>query len=605
MGKSIWWRHCTAAAFLVASLFVLPARALDNMSFVVRGGEDELTESFRAASLLVQSWNDGLTDPQTLFAAARADYGRLVGAAYAEGFYSVVVRIEIDGREAATIEPLDAPAAMREIRVTIEPGPRFTFATARMRPYAPGTQLPPAYGDTKPAFSTAIVDAAEAGVDGWRNVGHAKARVADQSITADHSADTIDSLILLEPGPRVRFGQMTISGAERMRPERIARIAGFPTGETFDPEELDTVANRLRRTGAFRSVALQEAETLGFGDTLDVDLVVAEEALRRFGVGAELSSTEGLNLSGYWLHRNLFGGAERLRVDGAIDRIGGQGDTLGYELGARIERPATPVTDASAFVEARVGREELADITLDKIELSFGLTRVLSDTLSAEAGISYIHTRAEDVTGSFEFDMVALPVSLTWERRDNPIDARKGFYLQADVTPFYGFNMTDSGAQFKADARAYRSFGAEDRLTLAGRVQLGTVVGTSLAATSPDFLFFSGGGGTVRGQPYQSLTVPLVRPSGVTVQTGGLSFAGMSGELRAGITEKIGAVAFYDAGFVSDDAIFGGNSDWHAGAGLGLRYDTGFGPIRLDVGLPVSGTTDDGVQIYVGIGQAF
>ena len=599
-----WFRHAAAVLIAFAASFQ-PARALDNVNFVVRGGDDALTEAFRAASLIVQAENEGQVDPQTLFAAARADYGRLVGTAYAEGYYSVVVRIEIDGREAAGIAPLDAPSSMREIRVTVEPGPRFTFAKARMRPYARGTQLPPGYGDTKPAYSTAIVDAAQAGVEGWRNIGHAKAQVAGQSITADHRAHTIDSLILLEPGPRVRFGRMSISGAERMRLERIAKIAGFPAGEIFNPDDLDTVATRLRRTGAFSSVALKEAETLGPDSTLDVDLVVVEEALRRFGVGAELSSTEGLNLSGYWLHRNLFGGAERLRVDGAIERIGGTGDAVGYELGARIERPATPVTDASAFIEARVGRSELADLTLDTVELSFGLTRVLSDRLTAEAGLSYIHTRAEDVTGSYEYNLIGLPLSLTWEGRDNPLDARKGLYLKADVTPFYGFSGTDSGAQIKADARAYKSFGADDRITLAGRFQLGAVVGSSLASTSPALLFYSGGGGTVRGQPYQSLTVPLTRPNGVTIESGGLSFAGLSGEVRAGITEKIGVVAFYDAGFLSDDELFGGAGEWHAGAGLGLRYNTGIGPIRLDVGLPVSGTTGDGAQIYVGIGQSF
>ena len=43
----------------------------------------------------------------------------------------------------------------------------------------------------------------------------------------------------------------------------------------------------------------------------------------------------------------------------------------------------------------------------------------------------------------------------------------------------------------------------------------------------------------------------------------------------------------------------------HSGAGLGLRYDTPVGPIRLDVATPVGGNTGDGVQVYVGLGQAF
>lgn len=344
---------------------------------------------------------------------------------------------------------------------------------------------------------------------------------------------------------------------------------------------------------------------LGKAHVLQGNLALAEEALRRFGFGIEASTSDGVNLSGYWLHRNLLGGAERLRVDGAIDRIGAQDTDLGYNLGVRIDRPATPVTDATAFIEARAQRTEVVDQTVDSLKLSFGLTRVLSDNLTAEAGIAYIHSTAKDAAGSTEFDLFALPLSLTWDNRDNPTDAQSGYYLDLDATPFLGLNTTGSGGQIKADARAYRSLGGEGRVVLAGRFQLGTVIGPDLADTPPDFLFFSGGGGTVRGQPYQSLGVPVVKSPTTTIQSGGLSFAGISGELRAGITENIGAVAFYDAGFVSDEGLWGGNGEWHSGAGLGLRYDTGIGPIRLDVAVPVSGNTGDGVQIYIGIGQAF
>lgn len=591
---------CTAFLATPASV-----DALDSLTIIVPSGSEELASSLENASLLKLAERDKLTDAQSLFAAARADYGRLLGALYAEGYYSGVIRIEIDGREAATIAPLDAPRSINTIRVTVQPGTRFTFAKARMKPYAKGTKLPPAYGDTKPAYSTAIVDAARAGVEGWRNIGHAKAQVSGQKIIADHRTATLDTEILLAPGPRVRFGQMQVSGQKRMRLDRIEKIAGFPTGEVFDPKELETVAKRLRRTGVFRSVALTEAEVLGPGDTLDVDLTLAEEALRRFGFGIEASTSDGVNLSGYWLHRNLLGGAERLRVDGAVERIGATDTDLGYSLGVRIDRPATPVTDADAFVAARAERTEIVDLSVDSFSLSFGLTRYLNDRLFAEAGLSYIHATAKDAAGSKNFDVLAFPTALTWDSRDNPTDARKGYYLRADITPFLGFNGTGSGGQFKTDARAYRGFGAEDRFVLAGRFQLGTLAGPDLADTPPEFLFFSGGGGSVRGQPYQSLGVPVTKSATITVQSGGLSFIGLSGELRADITEKIGAVAFYDAGFVSDEGLWGGNGSWHSGAGLGLRYDTGIGPIRFDVGLPVSGDTGDGVQLYVGIGQAF
>ena len=64
-------------------------------------------------------------------------------------------------------------------------------------------------------------------------------------------------------------------------------------------------------------------------------------------------------------------------------------------------------------------------------------------------------------------------------------------------------------------------------------------------------------------------------------------------------------MAFADAGQVWEESSFGGSSDWHAGAGLGVRYNTPIGPLRLDVAGPVGGDTGEGVQLYLGLGQAF
>ena len=102
----------------------------------------------------------------------------------------------------------------------------------------------------------------------------------------------------------------------------------------------------------------------------------------------------------------------------------------------------------------------------------------------------------------------------------------------------------------------------------------------------------------MRGQPYQSLGVQ----NGAR-RTGGTTFIGLAGEMRADLRGNFGAVAFYDAGFVGAESFKDGA--WHSGAGLGLRYETGIGPIRLDVAAPVEGTTGDGPQVYIGIGQAF
>lgn len=594
-----------ALAGLIALPLVGPVRALDDLTFSLPGIDRRLKRSLLSASLMAEARRDGNTNAQDIFAAARADYARFLGALYAEGYYGPSIHILIDGREAADIAVTDPPDRIGTIQVTIEPGRRFSFDAARMKPYATGTALPPAYRDGQVARSTAIADAAKAGVEGWRQLGHAKAAVSGQDITADHATGRVTSWVLLEAGPRLGFGKLNLTGQERMRANRIAKIAGYHEGELFDPDTLEKMARRLRQTGIFRSVVVSEADEPNPDGTLDIHLSVEEEALRRFGLGAEYSSADGVDLSAFWLHRNLFGGGERLRLDGLIKGIEGRDGFAEYELGARIDRPGTPFTDSSVFAEIGFDRAEVLNVELQTLTFGIGATRVITDRLTAEAGLSYTHASVEVPGYNVNFETLSLPISLKWDRRDNLLEPTSGSYLKVGATPFLGFGFTDSGSQLQADARFYKRFGMDDRVVLAGRAQLGTVVGTSLLNTLPDYLFYSGGGGTVRGHPYQSLGVTSALPGGGTIQTGGRSFVGLSGEIRATVNDRLGAVAFVDAGYISNDAWFGGSGDWQTGAGVGVRYDTGFGPIRLDVAFPTSSSTGDGMQVYIGIGQSF
>lgn len=598
----------SAAALAVAlgvALAATQALALDSFRFDTPGATKDMRAALAEASLVNQARREKRLDPQDLFTAALADYGNLLGALYALGHYGGTIHILIDGREASSIAPLEVPDRIGEIVVSVEPGPPFTFSKARMKPYAPGTDLPHDYLDTAPARSTAIVAAAETGVEGWRSLGHAKARVAGQDITADHRTGTVDSWIYLEPGPVVRFGNLLIGENARIRPRRMAQIADFPTGQVYNPKELEDVARRLRRTGVFKSVVLTEADRLGPGDTLDFSLEVVEEKKRRFGIGAELSNFEGLTLTGYWLHRNLFGGAERFKVDAAISGIEGQSGGADYSLGARIDRPATFTRDTTAYAEGRIESIDEQDYRAEMLTLGFGVTHEFSDSLTARGGLSYEASDVTDAGGKRHYRLLALPIGGTWDKRNSKTDATDGFYMDGQAKPFLGFGTTGTGAQITGDLRAYRGFGIDDRFVVAGRLQLGTVTGPTLLATPRDYLFYSGGGGTVRGQPYQSLGVNVLRSGATTVRTGGQSFAALSVEGRMRVTNGIGAVAFADAGYVTAFDFFGGIDGWHSGAGIGLRYQTPIGPIRLDIAAPVGGNTGGGVQVYLGIGQSF
>ncbi|MCC5968628.1 MAG: BamA/TamA family outer membrane protein [Pararhodobacter sp.] len=582
-----------------------PAVAMDDLRFSVPGAENGLRADIEASSLLATTLREGQLDPLDVTSAARADYGRLIGLLYEQGYYAPQISIRIDGREAADISTLNPPGRIGTVEVSIALGPQFVFRRAEVAPLAPGTELPEGFAPGAVARSTLVRDATVVAVDGWRAQGHALAETSGQEVTADHRTQVLDVNVRIAPGQQLRFGQVRPSGNERTRSARIVQIAGVNSGEIFDPEAVALAETRLRRTGTFASAAIRPAETANPDGTIDMDVNIQEAPPRRLGAGVEVDSNAGVRVSGFWLHRNLLGGAERLRLEAAIEGIAARVGGLGFTVDARYTRPATLNSDTDLELGARAQRVEERDYGADAAEADIRFLRRYSDRLTGHTGVVLRFERArfgEDRDLRGNFGTLGVPVGLTWDSRDRPLDAARGFYLMGEIKPYAGFSEAEHGVRMRLDGRAYTDMGSDGRFVLAGRVQAGAIWGSALSATPRNYLFYSGGGGTVRGLPFQSL--------GVTqggVSSGGQGFAAVSGEVRARVTDRIGLAAFVDAGYVSAGP-FNGASDWQAGAGVGLRYQTPVGPIRVDVATPVrrnATATGGRFQVYVGIGQAF
>lgn len=571
----------------------------------LRGVEEgsDLYEALLGGSLLrEQTVEEADPTPQELLAAAQADYARLLAVMYDRGYFAAVIDITIDGVDVSSIAPVAPPSQINSAVIAVEPGRKFSFERADIQPVAEDTELPEGYAVGETASLGVLKDAVSVGVQRWRNQGHAKAALANQELTARVPDATMSALLTLDPGPRLRFGDLTVSGESAVCTRRILKIAGLPVGEVFSEEELELATNRLRRTSAFGAVALIEADQIVPPDRLPITAQITDAPPRRFGFGAELSSLEGLTLSSFWLHRNLLGGAERLRVEGEVRGIGGNSGGTDYRLGTRFERPATFNADTNFYALAEL--EQLDEINFFSRQFDIGavIERIATQNRTYTLGIGLRTAETRDAFGENRYTLLTLPLSAEHDFRDNRLDAKDGYYADASLTPFLAIDGADNGLRSYVDLRAYKTFGIDRPLTLAVRGQLGSVYGPDLADAPADYLFYSGGGGTVRGQPYQSLGVDL---GGGNI-VGGRSFLGLSAEARLQVRDKIGVVAFADAGYIGAEEFIDGSGTWHSGAGLGIRYATGIGPIRFDVAVPTSGPeTGEDFQVYIGIGQAF
>lgn len=579
---------------------------------IVAGGDTEVEDRIRNASSLWRGRDRPASGGAGLIATARGDYRRLLDTHYALGRYGPSISITINGQEAAGLLPDEEFGPSARVVIQVDPGPEFAFSSARVENRAPPATSRrdrvedanrDAFVSGEPARSGVILGTARTVVEEWRQQGYAKAGIAEQRIVAAHDTNTIDATLVVEPGRYATFGAVTVSGTERMDPQFVARQTGIVPGQEYDPDDLDRARDRLARLGVFRASRIEEAETIGPDGMLPLHLFVQERPLRRFSVGASYSTVDGLGMEAAWLHRNLFGRAESIRFEG---KVAGVGETIDpkkftYRAGATFTKPGiyTPDTD---FVASLYGdREVLERYTRTGVTGQFGFTHQFTPEITARLFAVGTYNEFEDVFGTRDFVTAGLLGGLTYDSRDNPADATEGFYADLTVEPYHEFNYGNTAARIVAEARAYYSLDDDSRFVLAGRTKIGALLDPPIAETPPDKLFFAGGGGSVRGYAYRNVGVDT--PAGVA---GGRSLIEGSAEVRVRVTPTIGVVAFADAGYVGAEAFPDFSEDLRIGVGGGLRYLTGFGPIRLDVATPLDRRDGDpSVAVYVGIGQAF
>lgn len=565
--------------------------------------DEDLQSQLEGGSLLFEQVDaEEAVSSQEIVATAQADYQRLLSVLYDNGYFGAVISIQLDGREAATISPVSAPGAFATAVITVETGRQFRFGRAEIAPVAPDGEIPEGFRSGETAGLSILKETVAAGISGWRNAGYPKVELANQSLTARHAEATLNADLTLAPGPRLRFGPLAVNGNADVDAQRIIDIAGLPTGTVYSPQELRDATQRLRRTGAFQSVALVEADVPGPGDTLGITAQVVEAKPRRFGFGAELESFEGLTLSAFWLHRNFLGGAERLRVEAEVSGLGGDSGGTDGLLRARFERPATFDEDLDFYTLGELEQTDDVGFFARQATIESGFEYFASEQESYRAGVGLRRALTRDAFGENRYTLLLFPVGATFDYRDDLLDPRRGYYADAEVSPFAAIAGADNGVLTTLDLRGYRSFGEKSPVTLALRGQLGSLFGPDLDISPADFLFYSGGGGTVRGHDFQSLGVTLDNGA----FTGGRSFLGLSAEVRVRTAGALGYVGFVDVGYIGVEEFPDGSGAFQSGAGLGLRYATPIGPIRLDVGVPTSGPDDSSsFQLYVGIGQSF
>lgn len=533
---------------------------------------------------------------------ARADRQLLLDILQGQGFFDAEVTVV---PEPAAVEGGAFTVALRAI-----PGRRYylgqvAFAAAAVQPPdLIAKSFVPKSGD--PIVADMILAAeANIAVELPQN-GYPFARVGQRDILLDNDTGIGDYTLPLEIGARSYFGALLTEGNTAFDADHVAILRRFKTGDLYDSRKVDDLRAALVATGLLSTVSVEPVPGAGAAadGTPYADLLVRQEAAppRTLAASAGYGTGQGFRAEASWTHRNLF------RPEGSLTAAG----VLGTQ-----EQAASV-----SFARANAGRRDRnIELTLAALHSNYDAFEAYTGRLAGTMAFvstpiwqkKFTWSIGAEILATSEdgFDLIrglrdrrifyvaALPGQVGFDRSDDLLNPTRGYRVNLRLSPEASLG---SGKQTYARAILDGSYyyPVNDSIVVAARARVGTISGIERDALVPSRRFYGGGGGSVRGFSYQQLGPK--DPNNDPIGGRSMNEFAFEGRYRFG---NFGVAGFVDAGQVYESSIprF---DDWRFGVGIGGRFYTNFGPIRLDIATPLGRRQGESrVSVYVSIGQAF
>ncbi len=572
----------------------------------------ELAIRFRNLSTLVRLSGSDDDNIAQVAVRARSDRDLLQRLLRVYGYYDAQVVQTVGG-----IEPgQDVAIKAATVRFDVVPGTRYRFGAIDL------AKLPDTGADFAMLRGTYKVQpgdflSTDAIVGERFNLdtalgenGYAFAATGEPDLLVDHAREEGDLTQPVTPGGKYRFGAVVSELPDFMPGWHLEEIARFKRGEVFKRSLSDDLRRAVLATGLVSSVTVTPRETKppAGGELGEVALEVAmtKAPLRTIAGAVGYDSGDGFRAEASWEHRNLFPPEGMLRVRavaGTKEQLAGvtfrRNNFKGRDQVVTLDLYADNVNRdayAARTVAFSASFEKLTTLIFQKPWVwSAGLEVLLTDEREATVMGAPVTRKT--------YKVAALPLRAAYDGSDSLLDPTRGFRAALRVSPEVSFQSgTAMYARIQADASVYQRFGS--KVVFAARARAGTIPGAPLASIAPSRRFYAGGGGSVRGYGYQAIGPRDLAgdPSGGRA----LSEFSLEARVKTGLFGgAVSLVPFIDAGAV-DETVLPRLKDIRYGAGLGLRYQTGFGPIRIDVGTPLNRRPGESrVAVYVALGQAF
>lgn len=572
---------------------------------------DEFLDRFESLSTVEEYDDEG--NIARLAVQAREDEALLAQLLRVYGYFDSQLTRTVGGVAPTVEADVDPPA----VRFDIVPGEQYTVGAIDLGNLrAAGDQydsLRRSYDiETGDPLLLDEIEAEQFDLDtALGESGFPFATIDAPSLLVDHDRGEGDITMPVEPGGRYRLGQVISSDPDFLSSRHLTRIARWDEGDIYRRSDEMDLRRAMLATGLLGAVELTPVVVQEPTETepgvVDIEADMTRAPLRTLAGSIGFGTEEGIRLEGSWEHRNLFPPEGMLRVRGIA---GTQEQLAGITLRKNNFRGRDRILTLDAYAstidyDAYDARTAAFLATYEKVS-----TLLFQKTFSWSAGLELVATQESerDADGNElqreTYFVGALPLYAQLDNSDDLLDPTEGWRLSARVSPEVSRNdgVESFYVRSQVDASYYQSIG--ENTVLAGRVRLASIPGAPLDAIAPSRRLYAGGGGSVRGYGYREIG-PL-NDTGDPI--GGRSLVELSAEARIGTGFMDGAISivpFVDAGSVGLDPT----PDFDSikfGAGVGVRYDTGFGPLRLDVAVPLNpGPNDSWIAVYVALGQAF
>jgi translocation and assembly module TamA len=573
----------------------------------------EFLDRFESLSTIEELNGNGEANAAMLAARAREDEELLYRLLRIYGYYDPQVIRTLGGIQPGDAESEGAP----EVRFDIVPGTQYRFGAIDLGMLDttstdyPGLRDAFGIGTGDPLLSDRIVEGRYDLDEALGETGYPFAAIEDPELLVDHARQEGDLTMPVAPGGKYRFGRVVSNMEDFLSSEHLGDIARFRPGDIYQRSLEMDLRGAILSTGLVAGVSLTpvkvEEPTNGEPGTVDIEVDMQEAPLRTISGSLGYGTGEGIRAEAAWEHRNLFPPEGMLRVRGIV---GTREQLAGVTFRRNNVNGRDTILTIDAFAHA-VDRDAYDANTVSMVATYERVSTLLfQKPLTWAVGIEVLATDEREVIikdvdlPRTTYLVAALPTRAQIDTSDNLLDPKKGFRIGARVSPEVSWHDDSTAFYVKAqiDGSAYQE--VSEGIVLAERVRFGTIQGAEIFDVAPSRRFYAGGGGSVRGYGYQAIGPRdmLGEPNG------GRSLVEFSLEarIRTGMFDgALSVVPFVDAGSV-DRSSLPTFEDFRIGAGIGIRYHTGFGPIRVDVGVPLNKRPDDApVGVYVSLGQAF